>query len=144
MVRLKTRYLIVEANAPQHSRKAAPLQRDSIASLIKESIARSYGDYGVGMLQYAFQVIYASKDTNLIVIRCAREQCKLVETSLVFVTESQGQELRFRVVRVCGSSRVCREHMMNLTQERLKDRNLLAQDPMLLEQIGREIEAIDP
>ncbi|GLE04067.1 hypothetical protein PINS_up012978 [Pythium insidiosum] len=144
MVRLKTRYLIVEANAPPQSRKGAALQRDSVTSLIKDSIARSYGDYGVGMLQYAFQVIYCSKETNLIVIRCAREQCKLVETSLVFVTESQGQELRFRVVRVCGSSRVCREHMMRLTEERVKERNLLAQDPALLEQLARDIEGIDP
>lgn len=51
MVRLKTRYIVVEVAA---ARKLAA-QRDDIHNAIRESIAHSHGDYGVGMLQYAFQ-----------------------------------------------------------------------------------------
>lgn len=51
MVRLKTRYAIVEVVT---TRKVA-LKKDDISTIIKESIARSYGDFGIGMLQYAFQ-----------------------------------------------------------------------------------------
>lgn len=49
-------------------------------------------------------VLYYNAATKLIVVRSAREQMKLVETSLVFVTECHGEEIRFRVVRVCGMS----------------------------------------
>lgn len=52
MVRLKTRYLVVEVAA---ARPKLAAQRDDIHGVIRESIARSHGDYGVGMLQYAFQ-----------------------------------------------------------------------------------------
>lgn len=54
MVRLKTRYLLVEVAPAANARKLA-VQKEDVASLIKESIARNYGDYGVGLLQYAFQ-----------------------------------------------------------------------------------------
>lgn len=47
-------------------------------------------------------VVYFNKHTRLAVVRCAREQCKLVESSLAFVTECQSQEVRIRVARVCG------------------------------------------
>lgn len=54
MVRLKTRYLVVEVAGAANARKLT-LQKDDVAGLIRESIARNYGDYGVGLLQYAFQ-----------------------------------------------------------------------------------------
>lgn len=54
MVRLKTRYLVVELVPAASARKLA-VQKEDVAGLIKDSIARNYGDYGVGLLQYAFQ-----------------------------------------------------------------------------------------
>lgn len=53
-------------------------------------------------------VLYFNVHTKLAVVRCAREYCKLVESSLVFVTELVAQELRLRVARVCGTS--CKRH----------------------------------
>lgn len=55
MVRLKTRYLIVDVMVASGRGSSKPMQKEDIGSLIRESIARNYGDYGVGMLQYAFQ-----------------------------------------------------------------------------------------
>lgn len=49
-------------------------------------------------------VVYFNKHTRFAVVRCAREQCKLVESSLAFVTECQSQEVRIRVARVCGTN----------------------------------------
>lgn len=52
MVRLKTRYLVVEVAAARPKLSAA---REDLQGVIRESIARSHGDYGVGRLQHAFQ-----------------------------------------------------------------------------------------
>lgn len=55
MVRLKTRYVLVEVVVPPASARKLALQKEDVANLIRDSIARNYGDYGVGLLQYAFQ-----------------------------------------------------------------------------------------
>jgi hypothetical protein len=55
MVRLKTRYVLMEVVSPAASARKLVMQKDDVAGLIRESIARNYGDYGVGLLQYAFQ-----------------------------------------------------------------------------------------
>ncbi|GAB9465575.1 hypothetical protein Gpo141_00002980 [Globisporangium polare] len=143
MVRLKTRYLVVELVPAASARKLA-VQKEDVAGLIKDSIARNYGDYGVGLLQYAFQVVYFNKHTRLAVVRCAREQCKLVESSLAFVTECQSQEVRIRVARVCGSSRTCRDHLLKFSLERADALNLPAAYPKYPKELEDEIAAIDP
>ena len=57
MVRLKTRYAILEVSAGHGSKaqRKGPLQKDDYAMMIKDSIAKNYGDFGVGIAQYAFQ-----------------------------------------------------------------------------------------
>jgi hypothetical protein len=52
MVRLKTRYLIVEAFTGS---KTIALGKDEINLMVKESLDRNHGDFGVGISQYAFQ-----------------------------------------------------------------------------------------
>jgi RNase P/RNase MRP subunit POP5 len=49
-------------------------------------------------------VVYYNPHTRLAAIRCAREVCKMVETSLVFVTDLHNQDISIRVARVCGTS----------------------------------------
>ena len=51
MVRLKTQYLVVEATG---ARKLT-VKKEDIVLVIRESITKSYGDYGSGLAQYAFQ-----------------------------------------------------------------------------------------
>lgn len=48
-------------------------------------------------------VVYYNQHTRLAVVRCAREHCKLVESSLVFVTDLKNQDVKIRVARVCGT-----------------------------------------
>uniref|UniRef100_H3GH19 Ribonuclease P/MRP protein subunit POP5 n=1 Tax=Phytophthora ramorum TaxID=164328 RepID=H3GH19_PHYRM len=127
MVRLKTRYLVVEASG---GRKLA-VKKEDIAALIRESITKSYGDFGAGLAQLA-------------VIRCAREMCKMVETSLVFVTDVHNQDVSIRVARVCGSSRTCREHLLKFSLERAKTLNLYATQPNFDEEVQAEIARVDP
>ncbi|KAL3658294.1 hypothetical protein V7S43_016683 [Phytophthora oleae] len=174
MVRLKTRYLVVEATG---ARKLT-VRREDITALIRESITKSYGDFGSGLSQYAFQVLYYNPQTRLAAIRCAREMCKMVETSLVFVTDLHNQDVSVRVARVCGttsavattkhpvacclcrsylclillsvslfgsgSSRTCREHLLKFSLERAKTLNLYAAQPNFDEDAQAEIALIDP
>ncbi|KAG6611080.1 rpp14 family protein [Phytophthora cinnamomi] len=140
MVRLKTRYLVVEATG---ARKLA-VKKEDIAALIRESITKSYGDFGSGLAQYAFQVLYYNTHTRLAAIRCAREMCKMVETSLVFVTEAHSQDVSVRVARVCGSSRTCREHLLKLSLERAKTLNLYTSQPDFNQEVEAEIALVDP
>ncbi|CAH0492010.1 unnamed protein product [Peronospora farinosa] len=140
MVRLKTRYLVVEVTG---ARKLT-VKKDDIVVLIRESIIKSYGDYGSGLAQYAFQVLYYNTHTKLGVIRCAREMCKMVETSLVFVTNAHNQDISIRVVRVCGSSHGCRDHVLKFSMERAKTMNLYTLQPNFDEEIQAEIALVDP
>ncbi|CAI5740676.1 unnamed protein product [Peronospora destructor] len=140
MVRLKTRYLVVEATG---ARKLI-VQKEDLVLLIRESIIKSYGDYGLGLAQYAFQVLYYNTHTRLAVIRCAREMCKMVETSLVFVTNVHNQDIRIRVVRVCGSSHGCRDQLLKFSMERAKTLNLYTLQPNFDEEVQAEIALVDP
>ncbi|KAF1772476.1 Ribonuclease P/MRP protein subunit [Phytophthora cactorum] len=125
MVRLKTRYLVVEATG---ARKLA-VKKEDITALIRESITKSYGDFGSGLSQYAFQVLYYNTQTRLAAIRCAREMCKMVETSLVFVTDVHNQDVSLRVARVCGTSHLsC----------------ILSSQPNFDEEVQAEIALVDP
>ncbi|KAK1943583.1 Ribonuclease P/MRP protein subunit POP5 [Phytophthora citrophthora] len=164
MVRLKTRYLVVEATG---TRKLT-IKKEDIAALIRESITKSYGDFGSGLSQYAFQgerapeyngtqlkfdidvyfvccaVLYYNPQTRLAAIRCAREMCKMVETSLVFVTDLHNQDVNIRVARVCGSSRTCRDHLLKFSLERATALDLYAAQPNFDEDARAEIARIDP
>lgn len=101
MVRLKTRYLLVEITGA----RMLAIKKEDITSSIRESLTKSYGDFGSGLSQYAFQVLFYHPQTKLAAIRCARDVCKMVETSLVFVTEIHNQDVSIRVARVCGTLR---------------------------------------
>ncbi|KAG3106105.1 hypothetical protein PI124_g13193 [Phytophthora idaei] len=140
MVRLKTRYLVVEATG---ARKLA-VKKEDITALIRESITKSYGDFGSGLSQYAFQVLCYNTQTRLGAIRCAREMCKMVETSLVFVTDVHNQDVSLRVARVCGSSRTCRENLLKFSLERAKTQNLYSSQPNFDEEVQAEIALVDP
>uniref|UniRef100_A0AAV1TSE5 Ribonuclease P/MRP protein subunit POP5 n=1 Tax=Peronospora matthiolae TaxID=2874970 RepID=A0AAV1TSE5_9STRA len=141
MVRLKTRYLVMEATTS--ARKLA-VKQDDLATLIRASITKSYGDFGAGLAQYAFQVLYYNASTRLAVIRCARKWCKMVETSLVFVTDGHNQDVRLRVARVCGSSRTCRKYLLQYSTERAKTMNLYASQPNFDREVQAEIARVDP
>ncbi|CAI5724348.1 unnamed protein product [Hyaloperonospora brassicae] len=141
MVRLKTRYVVLEATTG--GRKSVGTKED-IVRLVRASIAASYGDVGSGVAQYAFQVLYYNAHTRLAVVRCARELCKMVETSLVFVTAAHHQDVRLRVARVCGSSRTCRKYLLQYSMERAKTMNLYATQPTFDEDVQAEIARVDP
>ncbi|EEY68603.1 uncharacterized protein PITG_17724 [Phytophthora infestans T30-4] len=140
MVRLKTRYLVVEATG---ARKPA-VKKEDITALIRESVTKSYGDFGSGLSQYAFQVLYYNTHTRIAAIRCAREMCKMVETSLLFVKDVHNQDVSLRVARVCGSSRACREHLLRFSLERAKTLNLYTSQPKFNEEVQVEIALVDP
>ncbi|DBA02042.1 TPA: hypothetical protein N0F65_000289 [Lagenidium giganteum] len=102
MVRLKTRYLIVELDGPGKQKLSVKTKED-VTLIIRESVAKYYGDYGVGRTQYTYQVLYYSSHTRIGVVRCARELSRLVESSFFFVNGSAALEMRLRVVRECGT-----------------------------------------
>ena len=117
-----------------------------------------------------YLVLYYNTHTRLAVIRCAREMCKIVETSLVFVTNVHNQEISLRVVRVCGanslslaqcfvplvkrvnvcvcaglgSSHGCRDHVLKVSMERAKTLNVYTLQPHFDEEVQAEIALIDP
>lgn len=139
MVRLKTRYLVVEViGAPKLA-----IKKEDVTALIRDSIIRFYGDFASGLSQYAFQVLYFNTQTRLTAIRCTREMCKLVEISLVFVTGIHNQDVRIRVCRVCGSSRKCRAHILKFSLERARLLNLYATQPNFDKEVQAEIALLD-
>lgn len=139
MVRLKTRYLVVEVSGA----RKLDVKKEDVYYLIRESIGKSYGDLGSGLSQFAFQVLYYNTQTRLAVVRCAREMCKMVETSLVFVTDAHNQDISIRVARVCGSGRTCREYLLKYSLERAKTYNLYVAQPDFDEEVRAEIALVD-
>lgn len=97
MVRLKTRYLVVEVmTAGGRGGGGKPMQKEDIGSLIRESIARNYGDYGVGMLQYAFQ----GEDIMAIVIGWTEWMAHWDHSAVFqFTHQAGGRALRSRVLQ---------------------------------------------
>ena len=83
MVRFKNRFLLVEL-IWKDGRIDETVTEANIQSLLRDSIALNFGDYGLGICFASQQVKYYNPLTNLCIVRCGREQYKEVRAQWAF------------------------------------------------------------
>ncbi len=76
-VRFKNRYLLVEV-IWKDGRADDSLTEPILQSVLRESLAVNFGDYGLGLALQSLQVKYFNSLTNVLIVRCDREHWKEV------------------------------------------------------------------
>lgn len=77
MVRFKNRYPLAEV-IWKDGRADDGLTEAILLGALRESLAINFGDSGVGLALQSLQVKYFNPLTNLLILRCGREQLKEV------------------------------------------------------------------
>ncbi|KAI9104521.1 subunit of both RNase [Phlyctochytrium arcticum] len=146
MVRFKCRYLLFQIHYPQVSLppvdlsaahdKAAPARTRSTTRrkppnpypaqtshtlhiALTHSLTSNFGSYGAATANAS--VKYYSSRTQTGIIRCAREQFKMVWAALTFLTEIKGIECTVQVVHVGGTIKSVQSVAVKRGEELLKD-----------------------
>ncbi|KAL8790361.1 MAG: hypothetical protein Q9195_006379 [Heterodermia aff. obscurata] len=126
MVRVKHRYLLLNILYPeqeQYPRKASlpdtlqfhhpspdDLTPQLLARAIRDQISLLYGDYGAGLTNNGLNIKYLSPATSTAIIRCSRDNYRLVWAALTYMTQlpksskfAQARSCVMQVVRVSGT-----------------------------------------
>ena len=133
MVRIKYRYLLVHILSPEVEDPSAPKSKDIpalvefhrpspstltsrlFAELIKDQVSLLYGDYGLGLISNGLKIHYLSPATSTAIVRCSRDNFRLIWAALSFVTQlpAIGREKPrgcvMRVVRASGTIKKAEE-----------------------------------
>lgn len=158
MVRIKHRYLLLNILFPEssnptssptftsssaetfslalHSPTPSHLQAASLVSLIRDSVAELFGDYGVGIIA-GLKVVYFSPATSTAIVRCPRASYRIVWAALTFVDGLPGarrgrvpaDRVRcvIRVVRVSGTIRKAEEEAVRRARREIVTVKMLEQ-----------------
>ena len=154
MVRIKHRYLLLNILFPEssdpasnsnssfaerfslalHSPTPSQFQAASLVSLIRDSVAELFGDYGVGIIA-GLKVVYFSPATSTAIVRCPRASYRLVWAGLTFVDSLPGarrggerEACVIRVVRVSGTIRKAEEEAVRRARREIITVKMLEQE----------------
>ncbi|KAI5481868.1 ribonuclease P/MRP protein subunit POP5 [Pseudohyphozyma bogoriensis] len=122
MVRFKNRYLLVSfvfpatlanplAQVHDEDDTAPPLPQPpnlsegGLISLLRESLSVNFGDVGAGEVGGAFSIKYLSPNTQILILRVAREHLRTLWASLTLLRRIGGHEVLTRVLHVSGTIR---------------------------------------
>ncbi|CAF9928256.1 MAG: hypothetical protein HETSPECPRED_006787 [Heterodermia speciosa] len=126
MVRVKHRYLLLNILYPEpeqypwkaslpdtiqfHHPSPDDLTPQLLARAIKDQISILYGDYGAGLTNNGLNIKYLSPATSTAIIRCSRDNYRLVWAALTYMTQlpkssrfAQARSCVMQVVRVSGT-----------------------------------------
>ena len=71
--------------------------------MIRESVNSNLGDFALAKLITSLRVMYYNANTRMMIIRCLRDQIKVLRTGLFFITKLRNDPLKMRVLRVSGT-----------------------------------------
>ncbi|CAF0718128.1 unnamed protein product [Brachionus calyciflorus] len=126
MVRFKRRYFCCELifrdsdlNSMQTRTQMNKLKHTDLSSAIHKSIEKFYGDLGAAEMIPSFSVIYYNLNTNLCILRTARNLEKKFHTLLTFIQKIEEYDVKFKIIHKSGSIRKCKEFMLEYCTQRL-------------------------
>ena len=129
-MRFKRRYFCVEIiyqddqiNASDKI-KLHKLKHTNLTETVHSSIEKFYGDYGMAVMMPSFSVIYFNSNTNLAIMRTARDLQKKFHNLLTFTRKLDQFEITFRVVHVSGSIKKCKKFLLKYCQDKLSELNI--------------------
>ncbi|XP_052766440.1 ribonuclease P/MRP protein subunit POP5-like [Mya arenaria] len=108
MVRFKNRYILCKLEFGKRASLPA-LNQDEVYRAIRDELQILHGEYAMACARKypALAVHYLNKETNLVMIRCARDMCKKVQSSLPFVKKLGGADVFLNTIHLAGTIRSC-------------------------------------
>jgi ribonuclease P/MRP protein subunit POP5 len=128
MVRFKRRYFCVEIqfrdsdlNSMSKKMQLNKLKHTNLSETVHKSIERFYGDLGMAKMMPSFSVIYFNMNTNMAIMRTARDLETKFHNLLTFTRKIDEFDCAFRVVHVSGSIKKCKKFLLHYCNQRLLD-----------------------
>ncbi|KAG7241390.1 hypothetical protein INR49_025590 [Caranx melampygus] len=122
MVRSKSRYLLCEIYVLDR-RRLLLLDDRTISDAVKAAIARTHGDYGVGISSVKFSVKYLNAHTGIVFLRFPKSCYRLLWSALPFITniETRGQKIPcfLNCLHVGGTIRTCQKFLIRYNTQQL-------------------------
>ncbi|RNA39274.1 ribonuclease P MRP subunit POP5 [Brachionus plicatilis] len=121
-MRFKRRYFCCELQYRDSDcvqNKLNKLKHSDISSTINKSIEKFYGDLGAAEMIPSFSVIYFNQNTNICILRTARNLEKKFHTMLTFIQKIENIDVQFKVVHKSGSIKKCKEFLIEYCSNRL-------------------------
>lgn len=105
MVKFKSRYILLEIIGVNSScsHTSYRIKQEILADKILKDSHHLFGDVGFNLLKTNFQVKYVNEITNLVIIRVANQNVKMLQTILFLMNEIDGKEVRMRIIHVSGT-----------------------------------------
>lgn len=101
--------------------KMHKLKHTNLSETINSYIEKFYGDYGMAVMMPSFSVIYFNTNTNIAIMRTARELKDKFHNLLTFITKLAQFDVTFRVVHVSGSIKKCKKFLSIYCQKKLNE-----------------------
>ncbi|XP_028833990.1 ribonuclease P/MRP protein subunit POP5-like [Denticeps clupeoides] len=109
MVKFKSRFLLCGVTASKLPGTRVALQA------LRETVARTHGDYGMAALQRGFCVMYVNANTGIMLLRCQKSHYRLIWSALTFFSSfkraKQEVQCSFSCVHVGGTMRTCQRFL---------------------------------
>lgn len=111
MVRFKNRYLVCEVLWEDKKYDPSVKNKD-FYDAIRESIGSNFGDWGTGLLMNSLSVKYWNPATNIGIVRCLRDEFRLLWSGITFINHIRGRKVRIKVVYTAGTVRSCQKQVV--------------------------------
>jgi len=114
--------------------KLHKLKHTNLSETINSYIEKFYGDYGMAVMMPSFSVIYFNPNTNIAIMRTARDLKNKFHNLLTFITKLAQFDVTFRVVHISGSIKKCKKFLAIYCQNKLNEmrethnKNILANE----------------
>lgn len=125
-MRFKRRYFCVELifqeadlNSIQGRLQLNKLKHNQISETINKSIEKFFGDLGAAEMTPSFSVIYHNANTNLAILRTARNLEKKFHTLLTFIQKIDQFDVKLSVIHKSGSIKKCKQFLLEYCNKKL-------------------------
>ncbi|KAK9915984.1 hypothetical protein WJX75_006970 [Coccomyxa subellipsoidea] len=142
MVRFKNRVLLVEL-IWKDGRIDETLTEANIQSVLRESIALNFGDYGLGICLASQQVKYYNPLTNLCIVRCGREQYKGVLASMTTITTFRYRTVMMHLLHNGGTLASCQRAAIDHNRAVLQNMRLTQAQQKLANEAEEKLQALE-
>ena len=123
MVRIKRRYFVFHLHF--HSSPTILIKSSDIQTTFESMINRLYGDVGVARFLRNLSVISYNSSTQIVILRCLRDDQHLLRTAATFISKLNNNEIEcsIQTLHIAGTIRQCKKYLINYSIEQLLDIN---------------------
>ena len=105
-MRFKNRYLLYELIF-EDEKVDTSIAGGLVYKLIKDNCLLNHGEYGFGIVSQSFQVKYYNQLTNLCIVRAPRDNYRIIQSSVTYISNIKQRSLTFKLIHLGGTIRSC-------------------------------------